>query len=107
MDVEDGATPTTNGRLADAPRADWRLRIGNVQGGPLHVDGDVQNCRRLVLVKPFGQHLTVVGVEHPLLADCMADAESRPAEHLAAKGRLRRVAVLSFTPMAAAMRVFQ
>ena len=38
-----------------------------------------------IVVEPLGNHLTVVRVEDPLLADRVADAERRPAENLPAE----------------------
>ena len=66
-------------RLADAARADRRLRIGNVQRGPLHVHRHIQNRRRLVVVEALGQRHAVVLVVDPLLADRVADAQRRAA----------------------------
>ena len=85
--VQDRAAPRADRRLADAARADRRFRIGNVQRGPLHVRRRVENRRRLVVVEALGQRHAVVLVVDPLLADRVADAQHRPAQHLAAEAR--------------------
>ena len=83
--IQDRSAPASNRRLADTASADRRLRIRNIQRRPLHVHGNIQNRRRLVLVEPLGNHLAIVRIEHPFLADRMADAERRTAEHLSAE----------------------
>src|ERR1035437_1694129 len=83
--VQDGGAPTSNRRLADTARASRRFRVRNIQRRPLHIDGNIQNRRRLALIEPRGKHHAVVRIEHPFLTDRMADAQGRTAEHLAAK----------------------
>ena len=83
--VQDRAAPAAHRRLADAARADRRFRIGNVERRPLHVHGHVENRRRLVVVEALAKRNAVVLVVDPLLADGVADAEHRAAEHLAAQ----------------------
>src|ERR1039458_8313642 len=80
--VQDGGTPSANGRLTDTASADGRLRIRNIQSLPFHVYGDIQNRWRPAVVEPFGDHRAVVGAEDPLLADRMADAQRRSAQDL-------------------------
>src|ERR1017187_9132583 len=83
--VQDRSAPTSNRRLADTASADRRLRVRNIQRSPLHVDGYVKNRRRFTLVEAHGEHLAVARIEHPFLANRMADAERRTAEHLTAE----------------------
>ena len=58
---------------------------GNVQRVPRHLLRRVENGRRLVLVEPLRERHAVVLVVDPVLADRVADAEHRSAEHLAAE----------------------
>src|ERR1035441_9760302 len=83
--VQDGSTAAPNGRLADAASADRRLRIGNIERGPLHIDRYIQDGGRLALGEPRRKHGAVVGVVYPLLPNRMADAQNRAAEDLAAQ----------------------
>src|SRR4029077_11099138 len=78
--MKNGGTPASNRWLADTTRSHRRLRVRNVQRGPLHVDGYIQNRRRFVVVESLGKHLAVVRIEHPLLTNHMADAQDRTAE---------------------------
>src|SRR5580658_814720 len=80
--VQNGGTPACNWWLADTARTHWRLRVGNVQRGPLHIDGYVENGWRFVVMESLRNHLAIVRIEHPLLTDGMADAQDRTAEHL-------------------------
>src|ERR1017187_1032922 len=81
--VQDGTTTTSNWRLAHTASADRRLWIRNIQRRPLHVNGYIQNRWRLAVMESLGNHLAIVRIEHPLLADRVADAQRRPAQHLA------------------------
>src|SRR5271165_1309180 len=83
--VQDRSASASNGRFAHATGADWCLRIRNIERRPLHIDGHVQNCWRLVLVKARRKHGTVVRVVHPLLPKRMSHAQNGAAEHLASK----------------------
>src|SRR5271165_2485004 len=74
--VQDGGAPTSNGRLAHAAGADRRFRIRNIERRPLHIDGHVQNCWRLALVKARREHGAVVRVIHPLLAKRMSHSQN-------------------------------
>src|SRR5580700_7285171 len=80
--VQNGGTPACNRRLADTARTHRRLRVGNVQRGPLHIDGYIENGWRFVVMESLRNHLTVVRIEHPLLTDGMPDTQDRTAEHL-------------------------
>src|SRR5271169_7123942 len=77
--VQDRGTPASNGRFAYAAGADWRFRIRNIERRPLHLDGHVQDCWRLVLVKARRKHGAVVRVVHPLLANRMSHAQNGPS----------------------------
>jgi len=70
----------SHGRLADAARADRRLRIRNVQRRPLHVGGYIQNALAACCGGTAWKPARRSGVEHPLLADRMANAQRRSAE---------------------------
>src|SRR5271166_5777862 len=71
--VQDGGAPASNRRLAHTTSADWCFRIWNIECRPLHINGHVQNCWRLVLVEARRKHGAVVGVVHPLLPDRMSN----------------------------------
>src|SRR5579864_8321942 len=77
--VQDGGASASDRWLADTSSADRGLRIRDIQCGPLHVHRDIQDGRRLIVVEPLGDHHAVMWIENPFLADCMANAESRPA----------------------------
>src|ERR1017187_9877667 len=83
--VQDRSAPASNWRLADTASADRRLRIRNIQRSPLHVDGYIENRRRFTLVEALGEHLAIARIEHPFLANRMAHAERRTAEHLSSE----------------------
>src|SRR5208337_5221625 len=83
--IQDRGAPASNGRLAHAAGPDRCLRIRNIERRPLHIDGHVQNCWRLVLVKARRKHGTVVRVVHPLLPNRMSHTQNGAAEHLATK----------------------
>src|SRR5579862_2158272 len=71
--VQDNGAAAADRRLTDTTSADRRLRIGNIERGPFHVDRNVQNCGWFVLIEAFGERQTIVLVIHPLLADGVAD----------------------------------
>src|SRR5579884_1789123 len=73
--IDDRHAAGAHGRLADAARADRGFGIGNVERRPLHVDGRIENRRRLVVVEAFCQRQAVVLVIDPFLPDGVADAE--------------------------------
>src|SRR5450631_1079572 len=83
--VQDGGASASNGRFAHATGADRCLRIWNIERRPLHIDGHIQNCWRLALVKARREHGAVVRVVYPLLANRMSHAQNGAAEHLASK----------------------
>src|SRR5580698_9438930 len=70
--VQNRRAPSGNWRLADAARANRRFRVGNIERTPLHVDRNVENGRRLVLVEALRNHLAVMRIEYPLLTDGVA-----------------------------------
>src|SRR5580692_2397017 len=84
--IQNRGAAAGNGRLADTTRAHRRLRIRNVQGGPLHINRDIQDRWRLVVMEPPGNHLSVVWIEHPLLTDGMSDAQDRAPKYLTTQG---------------------
>src|SRR5579871_1044696 len=55
------------------------FRICNIERLPMHVYGDIQDRRRLIVVEPLGDHHAIMWIEYPFLADRMADAENRPS----------------------------
>src|SRR5580658_2596972 len=73
--VQNRRAPSGNWRLADAARANRRFRVGNIERTPLHVDRNVENGRRLVLVEALRNHLAVMRIEYPLLTDGVANAQ--------------------------------
>src|ERR1700733_6913524 len=81
--VQNRSAAASNRWLTHAPGAHGCLRVWNIQRAPLHVDGNIENRRRVVLVEAFGNHLPIMWIEDPLLANRMANAERRTAEHLA------------------------
>src|SRR5271165_3976239 len=83
--VQDGGAAASNGRLAHSASPDGCLRIRNIERRPLHIDGHVQNCWWLVLVKARRKHGAVMRVVHPLLPNRMSHAQNGAAEHLATK----------------------
>src|ERR1035438_7286375 len=83
--VQDGSAAASNGRFAHTAGTDRRFRIRNIERRPLHIDGHVQNCWRLVLVKARRKHGAVVWVVHPLLPNRMSHSQNGAAEHLASK----------------------
>ena len=73
-------------RLADAARADRRFRIGQVDARPTaSFCGASRIVGGLLWWNRLRQRHAVVLVVDPLLADRVADAEHRAAEHLAAE----------------------
>src|SRR5438132_8807233 len=85
--VQHRAAAGRNRRLADAARADRGFRIRKLHCRPRHVRRHVENGRRLVLIEPARQRHAVLLVVHPPLAERVADAENRAAEHLSAERR--------------------
>src|SRR5664279_4755108 len=83
--IQDRGAPASNGRFAHAASADWCLRIRNVKRGPLHIDGHIQYCWRLALVKARRKHGAVVRVIHPLLPKRVSHPENGPSKQLTAK----------------------
>jgi len=83
--VQNGGTASTHRRLANTARAHRRLRIRNIQRGPLHVDGYIENGGRLALIKASRDHVAVVRIEDPFLSNGMADTEHRSSQHLPAE----------------------
>src|ERR1039457_6432109 len=83
--IQDRGASASNRRFAHATGADRCLRIWNIERRPLHIDGHIQNCWRLALVKARREHGPVVRVVHPLLPKRMSHAQNGAAEHLAAK----------------------
>src|SRR5208283_4695710 len=83
--IQDGGAPASNGRFAYAAGADRRLRIRNIERRPLHIDGHIQNCWRLALVKARREHGAVVRVVHPLLPNRMSHAQNGPSKDLTTK----------------------
>src|SRR5713226_4220608 len=63
--VQDRRTTASHWRLADTSRADRRFRVWNFDGRPGHIVRDIQNCRRLGVVKALGQRQAVVLVVNP------------------------------------------
>src|SRR6266481_1354121 len=59
--------------LTDTASAHGRLRIWNVQRGPLHINRYIQNRRRFVVMESLRKHFAIVRIEHPLLTDRMPD----------------------------------
>src|SRR5271167_3176009 len=83
--IQDRGAPASYGRFAHATGADWCLRIRNIERRPLHIDGHIQYCWRLVLVKARREHGAVVRVVHPLLANRMSNPQNGPSKDLTAK----------------------
>src|SRR5271166_1025574 len=83
--IQDRGAPASNGRLAHAASPDWCLRIRNVERRPLHIDGHIQYCWRLALIKARREHGAVVRVVHPLLANRMSNPQNGPSKDLTAK----------------------
>src|SRR5208337_3079920 len=83
--IQDRGAPASNGRLAHAAGPDRCLRIRYIECRPLHVDGHVQNCWRLALVKARREHGAVVRVVHPLLPNRMSNPQNGPSKNLTAK----------------------
>ena len=83
--IHDGAEPGADRRLAYAARTDRRLRIGQLDGRPLHVRRRVENRRRLAVVEPLGQRDAVVLVVRPVLAVRVPEPQHDAAQDLAAK----------------------
>src|SRR5271166_2813626 len=83
--VQDGGAPSPHRRFAHATGADRCLWIRNIERRPLHIDGHIQYCWRLALVKTCREHGAVVRVVHPLLANRMSNPQNGPSKDLTAK----------------------
>ncbi len=83
--IQDRGASAAHRRLADAARADGRFRVGDVNGAPIHLVWNIQNCGRLGVMEAPRYGQAVLLVVHPFLADGVADAENRAAENLPAK----------------------
>src|SRR5258707_12852792 len=82
---KDGGPPASNRRFAHTAGADRCFGIWNIERRPLHIDGHVQNCWRLALIKARRKHGAVMRVVHPLLSNGMPNPQNGPAQHFAAK----------------------
>src|SRR5215471_5689574 len=82
--IQDSAATRADWRFADATRADRSFRIGDVQRFPFHVDWQIENRGRLIVVESLRQSNAVVLIIDPLLPYGVADAERRAPEDLSA-----------------------
>ena len=73
--VQDRGATAANRRLADAARSYGRLRVWNFDRRPSHLVRNIQNRRRLGVVKALGNRQAILLVVHPFLADGVADAQ--------------------------------
>src|SRR5581483_12170696 len=83
--VQNRSATATHWRLANSASSNRRFRIRNVERRPLHVDGNIEDARRLGLIEAARNHVAVFGIEDPFLPDGVANAERRASEHLAAE----------------------